>query len=112
MNEPQAKYLEWYRSYQTGISSETIFEVMTGIPVRRHDMPYDPSDFSRCYELLERFPEWKPRLHEVSARFPRWKGLIDNWDKLTELYEEEKPTGEAPKLYKLIDELRRIREGG
>ena len=78
--------LRWYTGGDTGISSETIFEVMTGIPVKRRDVPYDPDDFGRCHRLLKIFPLWKSRLHEVAERFPKWKPLIDNWDQLESLY--------------------------
>lgn len=95
-------------SGDTGISSETIWHVMTGFPVRRHGYPLDPSDFGRCYRLLQRFPFWRVRLPEVAARFPReWTLLVRHWDELTELYEEEvrRPDGIAPLLYRRMKKL-------
>jgi hypothetical protein len=99
---------EWYASGDTGTSSETIWHVMTGFPVQRHGYPLDPSDFGRCYRLLERFPEWRARMPEVAARFPKmWSLLVINWDRLTALYEEEikRPDGSAPRLYRLLRDL-------
>lgn len=81
------KLLDWYRSNDTGISSETIFEVMTGIPVKRHSVPWDSADFGRCYRLLLLMPEWRSRMHEVAEAHPSWAGLVDAWDRLDELYE-------------------------
>src|SRR5271169_2270671 len=82
--------MDWIRGWDTGISSETIWSVMTGKYVKSHDIPYDPSDFGRCYRLLQLFPQWKPRLPEVSAKYIRWKPFVEAWDELTALYEEEK----------------------
>lgn len=82
------EYLDWYRSSDTGISSETIFEVMTGIPVKRHNVPLDRSDFGRCHRLLDKFPEWRERLPEVAARFPKWELLVRHWRYIEEAYEK------------------------
>lgn len=100
------KYLAWYRGRETGISSETIFEVMTGIPVKRHDIPYDPSDFRRCRELLKEFPEWRQRLGEVALRFPEWKPFVDNWDLMDKIYERDEPTDKSTELYELMRSYR------
>lgn len=103
---------EWLLSGDTGVSSQTIFAVMTRSKISRTDVPYDPSDFGQCYRLLALFPEWRPRLREVSALFPEWGPLVDAWDELTGLYEEglQNPLRRAPKLYErmraLIDEGR------
>jgi len=109
------KYLDWLTGPDTGISSEVIWETMTGIRVNTlhevwgHYAPRDPSDFGRCHRLLELFPEWRPRLSEVYEKhpdYPEWKALIENWDELTRLYLEELPTGKAPQLYRRMMELR------
>ncbi len=102
--------LEWLMGGDTGISSQTILSVMTGTPMTGNfgpSVPYDPSDFGRCYRLLGHFPEWKNRLHEVAEKYPRWKPLVDSWDELTVLYEEEikNKNGRAPKLYARMCEL-------
>lgn len=75
----------WLANGETGISSKTIYAVLTGTDEDtvfntspswwRHDVPHDPSDFRRCYLLLRFIPEWKPRLHEVAERFPKWKPI-------------------------------------
>ena len=81
--------LEWYRGTDTGISSETIFQVMTGIPVRSHCTPSDSGDFGRCYRLLDKMPHWRQRLGEVVVMFPDWKPLVDNWDTLESMYRKK-----------------------
>lgn len=97
-----------FKSRDTGTSSLTIYSVFMHVdsPHGRYDLPRDPQDFGRCYRLLQIMPSWKQRLHEVSAKYPEWKPLIERWDDLTALYEEELPRKTAPKLYALMQELR------
>lgn len=98
---------EWLRSARTGTSSLTIHHVFTGRQLDRDaDVPYDPADFGRCYDLLKIAPpHWRENLEEVARRYPRWRGLVDRWSECEALYEEEFPSGRAPKLYKLMQEL-------
>lgn len=98
----------WIKNGDTGVSSETIWSALTGWPVRRHGIPYDPSDFGRCYRLLKIMPGWRERLPEVALKHPDWKPFVDVWDELTALYEEEVPhhKGRAPKLYRRMQDLR------
>jgi hypothetical protein len=99
--------LEWLCGTDTGTSSLTLFSVLTekhaarAIAHRgpRPAPPQDPDDFGRCYRLLQAFPAWKSRLGEVTERYPDWKGLVDQWDHLVALWQEESPSGECPKLY-------------
>jgi hypothetical protein len=94
--------IAWASSGDTGISSMTIWSVMMGRKPEDKwggNYPHDPDDFGRCYRLLKVMPSWRSRLREVSVRFPAWNGLIDSWDELTALYEEELPSGLCPKLY-------------
>ena len=46
-----------------------------------------PSDFSMCYRLLQEIPEWKNDLFRLKELSKEWINLIDNWGKLTDLYE-------------------------
>ena len=57
------------------------------------DHPYDPDDFSRCYKLLQAVPEWKIELHKLKLLSKEWDNLVENWDKLTEMFEENQRTG-------------------
>ena len=99
---------EWYeRSQDTGISSLTIAHVLAGVPLAQNfgaGIPHDPSDFGRCLRVVRAF-NWRPRLGEVAARFPFWKPLVDSWDAMEALYDEEEPTGSAPRLYDLMRTL-------
>lgn len=97
--------MAWLSNGDTGTSSKTIFSVLTGHPIEHTGTPSDPSDFGRCYRLLKVMPTWRARLPEVAEQFPEWRGLVGAWDELTALYEEELPTGRAPKLYDRMKEL-------
>lgn len=96
----------WMQNGDTGTSSKTIWSVMTGETVERHGIPYDPADFGRCYRLLKVMPSWRARMPEVATAHPAWAGLVAAWDELTTLYEEESPSGTAPKLYARMQALR------
>jgi hypothetical protein len=95
---------EWLLSADTGVSSATIWHVMTGRPMPfgwRPGAPHDPSDFGRCFRLLARIPDWRGRMPEVAAAYPEWAALVAAWDELSALYEIEIPNhaGDAPQLY-------------
>lgn len=85
------RQIEWLTSGDTGVSSETIFRVMTGRkprPGHWDGTPLDSDDFGRCFRLLERFPEWRARMGEVATRFPNWSGLVSEWPELERLWRE------------------------
>ncbi len=106
-----AAALKWVRSWDTGISSLTIFEVLSGHEVfdlKHRDIPYDPADFGRCYRLLQAAPRWRKRLPEVAARHPRWAPFVECWDEMERLYLEELPSKNCPKLYALMRRLRGV----
>lgn len=99
----------WFAT-DSGLSSKTIASVLVPelrrcLPEGDFRTPADPSDFGRCYRLLKIIPKGRERLGEVAAKFPEWSGLVKNWGELTDLYEEELPSGEAPKLYARIKQL-------
>lgn len=80
----------WLRNGEQGISSKTMFKYLDGrdITGRYESTPSDPDDFKRCYKLLQAVPQWKSQLHKMKAVSPVWAKLVDNWDKLTEMYEQ------------------------
>ncbi|MEN6421298.1 MAG: hypothetical protein ABFD76_05065 [Smithella sp.] len=104
---------EWILSDDTGTSSKTIWAVMMGVVTKpgtkcknnRYDIPYDPADFGRCYRLLSYFPDWRANIKKMGIIFPKWKPFADRWEEFEALYLEEKISGKAPKLYKLMEEL-------
>ena len=100
-------YLEWTLSRDVGVSSATILEATAGMasPCGQYGIPLDPSDFGRCYRLLELFPELRARLNRVVYFHPEWRPIIEAWDELTALWEEESAAGSAPKLFARLREL-------
>ena len=84
----------WAINGEHGISSKTIFNHLSRTLQTRameNDYPthpFDPDDFSRCYKLLKAVPQWKSKLNNLKALSPVWEKLVDNWDKLTEMYEQ------------------------
>lgn len=98
---------EWLESWDTGLSSMTIYNFMQRGQTIAPDMPHDPADFGRCYRLLQVAPEWRTRMADMGAAIPAWSKLCDAWSELEALYEEEHPLERAPKLYARLQELRR-----
>lgn len=84
----------WAANGEHGISSKTMFNHLvkgTGIRPLQNSYqctPSDPDDFKRCYKLLQAVPQWKQRLDELKTLSPVWAKLVDNWGKLTEMYEQ------------------------
>lgn len=101
----------WLQSCDTGISSLTIAEVLsgrTGLAGGRRGIPYDPGDLGRCIRLLEKVPWWRERLPEVAEQHPRWAPFVEHWDELKALYWEELPSGSAPRCYQRMLKLRGV----
>lgn len=100
-------YYQWATSWDTGMSSKAIYRVCTGLPIDgTHGVPRDGDDFGRCYRFLHAFPE----LHEtfkdkMGEKHADWKRLVDAWEELESLYEEELPSGKYPKLNARIRQL-------
>ncbi|EIL95672.1 hypothetical protein [Rhodanobacter sp. 115] len=100
--------LEWALSDDTGMSSETIMHVMEGTPPPSYgvSVPQDPDDFGRCHRLLRLFPHYRKRLHEVADKYPMWVGLVRDWDRLTDLFDEHRNNDLYDAMQPLIDEGR------
>ena len=87
----------WYAKGEKGLSSKTIAKNLSTTPFldsfnKRAEIfenypPSDVSDFRRCYLLLKLIPEWKERMSELAC-LKGWEKLVENWDKITELYEK------------------------
>ncbi len=104
----------WLATGDRGQSSNTLFGVMTGIPLWGRwgkDHPWDPDDFVRCEKLLRAVPEFRPRLQEMAAVSPVWARLVENWQHIVSLIEAEASgafdghRGTAPEAYKLMKTL-------
>ena len=101
--------LTWLNGTDTGLSSRAIYAVMmdcvNSFGRRYGDTPSDSDDFGRCYRLLQKFPDWIPRLPEVAKAYPKtaWPAIVDVWDKLTEWYEAKNTDA----IYELLNTIHR-----
>lgn len=102
-------FADWGHCEDTGLSSESIWKATVGL-VSDPSYPHDPSDFGRCYRLIQRFPQAMDGVRALAERCSVWRRLLGRWDELVALYEEEAPSGEAPKLYALMQALERGRQ--
>lgn len=78
----------WIANGETGSSSKTMWNCFMGTVKFPIDIPWDPDDFSRCYKLLQAVPEFKMSMDRLRSLSDVWNRLVDNWDKLTEMYEQ------------------------
>ena len=77
----------WIANGEKGNSSETMWNCLIDNQEKyRINHPYDGDDFGRCYKLLETVPEWKKELYKLKTLSKAWENLVNNWDKLTEMY--------------------------
>jgi len=100
----KARLEGWWNFGQRGMSAECIYHFMTGNP-SRNDHPWDPVDFKRCYGLFKAVPELKARLPEMKRVSQTWSNLIDNWDKLSVMLEEQIATGKPNGMYEFMQTL-------
>ena len=103
------KALDWIVGDDTGLSSKTIWSVMTGTIPKYPDRPYDGADFGRCYRMLELVPEWKDRLVEVAVFYPEWMPIVLEWKRLEAAYladvQNEREGKVGGSCYKILNEL-------
>ncbi len=69
------------------------------------EYPSDPSDIGRCIRLLEAVPALREHLPKMAEVSPVWAAYVARWDEMETLYREEFPSGSAPKLYDLMQEI-------
>jgi hypothetical protein len=107
----ESKAMWWITNGHIGMSSKTMWLCFMNQENKRISHPYDPDDFSRCYKLLEAVPEWKEKsnMDKLRKLSEPWNNLVGNWDKLTEMYEENNKTNwknsEQIGMYKFMQTL-------
>jgi hypothetical protein len=85
---------QWIIKGEVGLSSKTMWAAIAGVedtPQRltgKYSIPYDPDDFHRCYEFVRLCRITKEQRDMVKIVFPAWSPFINNWDKLSSMYEE------------------------
>lgn len=107
-NEPQTDLTQsieeriqwWFKYGDVGLSSKTMVNCFLLNPDFEINHPLDPDDFKRCYKLLQTIPEWKSELNKLKDLSKAWSNLVDNWETLTKMYEQNEK--EQWKNYKEI----------
>lgn len=101
---------EWIIFGETGTSSKTMWAVLmdavtldSAVENKRKgsnlDVPYDKSDFNRCYKLWKECNVTKAQLHKIKTVLKWWSPFIDNWDELVRMLEADM------KMYDYIQKL-------
>lgn len=118
---------EWLASGERGLSNEALFSLTVGLDIRGWrslsgrrwwDHPHDPDDFQRCERMLRMVPEARGNL-DAARVTPEWSVLIEHWDELVALIENEVPGvfegprkhGSAPRSYRRMCDLLERRAG-
>ena len=99
---------KWIECGEHGVSSKTIYSVLSGVPImspNRYCHPLDPDDFRRCYLLLQFVPSWRQRIGEMASISPTWAALVANWGKLENMLEAAMKKRKAPEMYEFMKTL-------
>lgn len=82
--------LDWYANeHDKGVSSHCMADIMIGKTPKDISHPIDPADLNRCLKFLKRVPLARKRLDEIAELSAPWKRIIDNFEKLENMYLEE-----------------------
>ena len=97
----------WFSSDDTGLSSQYLASVLSDRGLIENNHPHDPTDFGRSKRLLDAVPELRAKLPRLAdaKHGPVWNAIYSNWVELENLYDEERPTGQAPKLSARMKEI-------
>ena len=99
----------WMIHGEQGISSKTMFNHLSDrnrVQISYNEChPLDPDDFRRCYLLLKAVPQFKAKLDRLKPLSEVWANLIENWDRLTEMLEEQMATKKENGMYEFMKTL-------
>jgi hypothetical protein len=106
MSQSESARIKWWlENGEKGLSSKAMLWICYGEGKVDTSHPYDPSDFLRCHELVKVVPEIKERFHILKEAGKEWSSLVDNWDKLAELLEEQLQSGKDNGMYEFMKTL-------
>lgn len=91
--------VEWLLSDDTGISSKNIVRRYLDMPIEPFGWPHDSADFGRCYRMLKVCLNIDLNIMKDVDKI--WSDLVDNWQELSRLYEED----EGVEIWNLINEI-------
>jgi hypothetical protein len=58
--------------------------------------------------LLKAIPEWKDDLYKLKDLSKEWNNLVENWDVLTDMLEEQLSSKQNNGMYELMEKLTKI----
>lgn len=103
---PHEKADWWLINGERGASSNTMFQFLSGKDIglnKMYEHPHNVDDFRHCYMLIKTIPEWKSLLNRLSPVSPVWKKLVDNWERLSIMLENNS----NEEMYELMKSLTR-----
>lgn len=86
---------DWLHNGERGLSSEYVAHHMSGVEVPP-SYPHDYDDLRRVILLLDRIPEWVPRMHEL-ADTKGWEGIAPKWAEIVAAVLKADPEAKHPK---------------
>lgn len=97
----------WLKNGDRGNSSETMLCICYNrtLVEMTFDTPHDPSDFYRCYKLVEAVPEIKDKFYLLANTSNKWKVIIDKWDSLCVLLNDLIATKKDNGLYDFLQSI-------
>ncbi|MDD4970744.1 MAG: hypothetical protein PHT07_15060 [Paludibacter sp.] len=107
---PEIEKAKWWLLHgEHGTSSKCMFFWLCPDKLKRElfytkTHPGDPDDFRRCYMLIKTIPEWKELLYQMKTVSPVWRKIIDNWDKLCGMLEEQM-AGKKNEMWQEMEKL-------
>ena len=111
-NNLKDQVLAWYAYGECGISSKAmacaVLDMKTDARWAIRNHPLDPDDFRRCSLFLDAVPLAWQHMRKVAKLSPIWHNLVDHWDELERLLDEETKGSRlnaAPKLYARMKQL-------
>lgn len=99
---------DWLINDEIGLSSQTLASWFLGGKAKKDyyiHHPHDPSDLMRCKRLVDGIPGGVLLIGGAGGLSHGWKIVVEHWNELMALLEEEYRTDSAPKTYKRMKEL-------
>ena len=91
----EERLADWLADGDTGASSKAVMRYMTDGTEPR-DYPHDWGDLLRVILLIDRIPEWCPRMAEL-AKFEGWHEIGARYEEIIEAASAADPTLRSPK---------------
>lgn len=115
----QDKVKDWLLGPNTGLSSEAMAYVASGIKqhsstyTRGSDYPMDPSDFNRCLLLVDKIPEIQDHFPKIAKISPEWAAIIVNWEVIKDSFVHEagwdwSKNQQAPVTFNLMKDILKL----